>query len=228
MAHAYPGRYSARHPGWPARLGPLRVRAGVVALRPVRLRDGAAWSAIRIRDERYLAPWEPTMPGSWVERNSPGEWPGRWLQLRAAGRRGTALPFAVTLDDRFVGHVMVGNVVREPLLSAYVGYWVDSTVSGRGITTAAVALVVDHCFTRVGLHRVEATVRPENTASLRVLEKLGFREEGLFRRYLDVDGDWRDHACYALTADEVRPGGLTGRLIAAGRAERVHTTPTSG
>ena len=225
MAHAYPGRTSARHPGWPARLGPLRVRAGVVALRPVRLRDGGAWSAIRIRDEEYLAPWEPTMPGSWAERHAPGEWPARWLQLRTAGRRGTALPFAVTLDDRFVGHVMVGNVVREPLLSAYVGYWVDSTVAGGGVITGAVALVVDHCFSRVGLHRIEATVRPENAASLRVLEKLGFREEGLFRRYLDVDGAWRDHACFALTADEVRPGGLTGRLIAAGRAERVHNAP---
>ncbi len=120
---------------------------------------------------------------------------------------------------------MVGNVVREPLLSAYVGYWVDATVAGGGVITAAVALVVDHCFGRVGLHRVEATVRPENVASLRVLAKLGFREEGLFRRYLDVDGDWRDHPCFALTAEEMRPGGLVGRLIAAGRAERVNTAP---
>jgi ribosomal-protein-alanine N-acetyltransferase len=220
VAHAYPGRYAGRHPGWPARLGPLRVRAGTVALRPVWLRDAAAWSEIRIRDEHHLAPWEPTMPGGWAERHAAGEWPARWLQLRTAGRRGLALPFAVTLDDRFVGHVMVGNVVREPLLSAYVGYWVDSRVTRGGVITAAVALVVDHCFTRVGLHRLEATVRPENTASLRVLEKLGFREEGLFRRYLDVDGAWRDHACFALTAEEVRPSGLAGRLVAAGLAER--------
>jgi [ribosomal protein S5]-alanine N-acetyltransferase len=220
VAHAYPGRFSGRHPGWPARLGPLRVRAGVVALRPVWLRDASAWSEIRIRDEHHLAPWEPTMPGGWAERHAPGEWPGRWLQLRTAGRRGLALPFAVTLDDRFVGHVMVGNVVREPLLSAYVGYWVDSKVTRGGVITAAVALVVDHCFTRVGLHRLEATVRPENTASLRVLEKLGFRDEGLFRRYLDVDGAWRDHACFALTAEEVRPSGLAGRLVAAGLAQR--------
>jgi ribosomal-protein-alanine N-acetyltransferase len=221
VAHAYPGRFSGRHPGWPAELGPLRVRAGVVALRPVRLRDANAWSEIRIRDEHHLAPWEPTMPGGWAERHTPGEWPGRWLQLRGAGRRGAALPFAVTLDGRLVGHVMVGNVVREPLLSAYVGYWVDSTVTGGGVITGAVALVVDHCFARVGLHRLEATVRPENGPSLRVLEKLGFREEGLFRRYLDVDGDWRDHSCYALTAEEVRPSGLTGRLVAAGLAERI-------
>ena len=129
-----------------------------------------------------------------------------------------ALPFAVTLDGVFAGHVMVGNVLREPLLTAYVGYWVDARVTGGGVITAAVALAVDHCFDTVGLHRVEATVRPENAASIRVLEKLGFRQEGLFRRYLDIDGAWRDHYCYALTGDEVPSHGLAGRLVADGRA----------
>lgn len=215
---AYPERPVGRHPGWPTLLGPMRVEAGLVGVRPVRLRDGAAWSAIRIRDERHLAPWEPTMPGSWLQRNAPAEWPGRWLQLRSAGRQGTTLPFGVTVDGRFVGHVMVGNVVREPLLSAYVGYWVDSRVTGGGVITAAVALVVDHCLGPVGLHRLEATVRPENVASLRVLTKLGFREEGLFRRYLDVDGEWRDHLCFALTIEDLPIGGLAGRLVTEGRA----------
>ncbi|MFC4942026.1 GNAT family N-acetyltransferase [Pseudonocardia sp. GCM10023141] len=220
MAHALPDRGSGRHPGWPARPGSLVVPGGLVDVRPVRLRDGAAWSAVRTRDERNLAPWEPTMPGSWAQRNAAAEWPGRWLQLRAAGRRGVALPFAVTLDGRFVGHVMVGNIVREPLLSAYVGYWVDAQVGGGGVITAAVAIVADHCFGPVRLHRLEATVRPENARSLRVLEKLGFRQEGLFRRYLDVDGAWRDHLCYALTIEDVPAGGLSGRLIAEGRASR--------
>jgi [ribosomal protein S5]-alanine N-acetyltransferase len=222
MAHAYPAPIAGRHPGWPATIDGLRVSAGVVALRPVRLRDGRTWSAIRIRDERYLAPWEPSMPGGWAQRHAASEWPARWLQLRGAARRGAVLPFAITLDGRFVGQVMVGNIVREPLLSAYVGYWVDSSVAGRGVTTAAVALVVDHCFGRVGLHRLEATVRPENLASIRVLAKLGFRKEGLFRRYLDVDSAWRDHYCYALTVEDLeKTGGLTTRLVVEGRAERV-------
>ena len=218
--HAYPERPVGRHPGWPVTLGSVRVAGGLVAVRPVRLRDAGAWSAIRLRDERYLAPWEPTMPGTWKQRNVTAEWPGRWLQLRSAGRRGVTLPFAVTLDGRFVGHVMVGNVVREPLLSAYVGYWVDSQVAGKGVITAAVALVVDHCLGPVGLHRVEATVRPENVASLRVLAKLGLREEGLFRRYLDVDGGWRDHLCFAMTIEDLPAGGLTARLVTDGRANR--------
>lgn len=219
VAYTVPER-PGRHPGWPVQLGALRVRAGVVALRPVRLRDGSAWSAIRIRSERHLKPWEPTTPGSWALRNATVEWPGRWMQLRAAGRHGAALPFAVTLDGALAGHVMVGNVVREPLLSAYVGYWCDARLAGGGITTAAVAMVLDHCFGPVGLHRLEATVRPENVTSLRVLAKLGFREEGLFERYLNVDGAWRDHLVFGLTAEEVPSGGLVGRILAAGHATR--------
>lgn len=219
MAHALP-RPTGRHPGWPASPGTLRVSVGVVSLRPVRLRDGAAWSAIRIRDERSLAPWEPSMPGTWAQRHAAAEWPARWMQLRGAARRGVALPFAITVGGRLAGQVMIGNVVREPLLSAYVGYWCDVRHGGRGVTTAAVALAVDHCFGPVGLHRIEATVRPENAASVRVLEKLGFRREGLFRRYLDVDGAWRDHLCYAVTVEELAGGGLVSRLVAAGRATR--------
>ena len=115
---------------------------------------------------------------------------------------------------------MVGNVVREPLLSGYVGYWCDSRLAGKGVTTAAVALVVDHCFRAARLHRLEATVRPENAASLRVLEKLGFRQEGVLKRYLDVDGAWRDHLSYALTVEELPVGGLVGRLVLDGRASR--------
>jgi len=137
---------------------------------------------------------------------------GTWLGL---SRSIAALSPETFLE---VGHVMIGNVVREPLLSAYVGYWCDTRLTGHGVTTAAVALAVDHCFGPVGLHRLEATVRPENAASIRVLAKLGFREEGLFRRYLDVDGQWRDHLCFAITAEEPPTGGLVGRLVTEGRA----------
>ena len=200
-------------------LGDLQVPRGLVRVRPIRLRDGGVWSAIRSRDERYLAPWEPDSPGLWAQRNTVAEWPARWAALRSLGRRGLALPFAITVDGEFVGQVMIGNVIREPLWSAYVGYWVGSHIAGGGVATAAVALVVDHCFGPVGLHRIEATVRPENVASRRVLTKLGFREEGLFRRYLNVDGAWRDHLCYALTAEDVEVG-LVERLVRLGLARR--------
>lgn len=208
---------AGRHPGWPARLGPVRVRAGEVALRPPRLRDGAAWSRIRLRDREHLEYWEPTAPGTWVERNATSAWPGQWSALRALGRRGLSLPFVITVDGKVAGQITVGNVVRGALCSAWVGYWVASDAIGGGVATAAVAMVVDHSFREAGLHRLEATVRPENVRSVRVLTKAGFREEGLFRRYLDVVGDWRDHLCFAITAEEIGDG-VVRKLVSEGRA----------
>jgi ribosomal-protein-alanine N-acetyltransferase len=75
----------------------------------------------------------------------------------------------------------------------------------------AVAMAIDHCFTVAGLHRIEINVRPENLASLRVVEKLGLRDEGLRLRYLHIARAWRDHRSYAVTTEEVGPGGLLGR-----------------
>lgn len=207
----------SRHPGWPARLGPLQVPAGQIALRPVRLRDASTWSRMRLRDEAYLREWEPDAAGSWSERYRPMAWPVQCAGLRAVARRGQCLPFAITLDGRLAGQLTVGNVVRGALRSAWVGYWVESEVAGYGVATGAVALAVDHSFGLVGLHRIEATVRPENAASLRVLTKLGFRVEGLLVRYLEVAGAWRDHQLLALTREEVGIG-LVDRLKREGKA----------
>ena len=77
-------------------------------------------------------------------------------------------------------------------------------MAGRGITPTALALVIDHCFAAVGLHRVEVDIRPENAASLRVVEKLGLRREGYYERFLDIDGGWRDHVAFAITVEELR------------------------
>ena len=175
------------------------------------------WSSIRLRDRAHLEKWEPSAPGTWEERNSALAWPGQWSMIRTLARRGQTLPFAILVDGKLAGQITVGNVIRGSLCSAWVGYWVGSHAVGGGVATASVAMVVDHCFAVAGLHRLEATVRPENAASLKVLTKLGFREEGLFRRYLDVAGGWRDHYVYAITAEET-PGGLVAALRSAGRA----------
>lgn len=216
LAGADPGTHS-KHPGWPAQLGPLLVDAGQVALRPPRLRDGPTWSRLRIRDRDYLRLWEPTTSGEWTQRNSVFAWFGQWHGLHAAARRGFALPFVITVNDQFAGQITVGNIVRGSLRSAWVGYWVTETFAGQGVATAALALIVDHAFGHGRLHRLEATVRPENAASRQVLDKAGFREEGLFHRYLDVAGRWRDHYCYALTVEDLPRGAVT-RLVDADKA----------
>lgn len=127
------------------------------------------------------------------------------------------LPMVIELDGEFCGQITVGNIVRGALRSAWIGYWVSKDVGGQGVATAALALGLDHCFGPVGLHRVEATVRPENQASQAVLRKVGFREEGLLKRYLDVDGAWRDHILVAMTVGET-PGTVADVLVRSGKA----------
>ena len=127
------------------------------------------------------------------------------------------LPYVIELDGQFVGQLTIGNVTHGALRSAWIGYWVASAATGRGVATAALALGLDHCFGAVRLHRVEATVSPENAASRAVLAKAGFREEGLLRRYLDVDGAWRDHLLVAITIEELN-GSVSSSLVRRGQA----------
>ncbi|MRH86884.1 GNAT family N-acetyltransferase [Nocardia sp. SYP-A9097] len=210
---------ATQHPGWPAHLGPVRVAAGQVTLRPIRLRDASAWSRIRTRDREHLEKWEPTGRGSWEARNHAGNWPSLWSSLKAEARRGSMIPMVIEVNGAFSGQITIGNIVRGALRSAWIGYWVSKELTGQGVATAALALGLDHCFGVVGLHRVEATVRPENLASQAVLRNVGFREEGLLRRYLDVDGAWRDHLLVGMTVEEVS-GTVVDKLIRSGRAAR--------
>ncbi|WP_192886855.1 GNAT family N-acetyltransferase [Mycobacterium sp. MFM001] len=210
-------RSSSQHPGWPMVVGPLRVPAGVIRLRPVRMRDAGQWSRIRLTDRSHLEPWEPSTESDWTVHHSVSSWPAVCSSLRAEARKGRMLPYAIELDGQFCGQLTVGNVTHGALRSAWIGYWVSSSVTGGGVATGALALGLDHCFGPVMLHRVEATVRPENVASRAVLAKVGFREEGLLRRYLQVDGAWRDHVLVALTVEEVY-GSVTSTLVRDGHA----------
>jgi ribosomal-protein-alanine N-acetyltransferase len=188
--------------GWPATL-----RSGRVGLRPIARGDRAAWVEVRARNAGWLAPWEATPPR---EAGPPMSFGTMVRSLRRQARNGTLLPFVVTYDDRMVGQLTVGGITYGSLCSAHIGYWVDQRVAGRGVMPTAVALATDHCFTALGLHRVEVNIRPENSASLRVVEKLGFREEGTRVAFLHIAGAWRDHRSFALTAEEV-PRGLLRR-----------------
>jgi ribosomal-protein-alanine N-acetyltransferase len=102
-----------------------------------------------------------------------------------------------------VGQLNVANILYGSVSSGTIGYWVSKSVAGLGITPAAVAMTCDYLFFNLGLHRVEIDIRPENAASLRVVEKLGFRREGLKERYIHIDGAWRDHVIFALTREEI-------------------------
>jgi ribosomal-protein-alanine N-acetyltransferase len=163
---------------------------------------------VRDRNADWLRPWEPTPP---TERSGgPVTFRQMVRRLNAQARAGEALPWAVTYEDRLVGQLTVAGITRGSAQSGSAGYWVDREVAGRGITPTALAMAVDHCFFVAGLHRVEVNIRPENRASIRVVEKLGLRLEGTRSLFLHIDGDWRDHLSFAVTVEEV-PRGLLRR-----------------
>lgn len=196
--------------GWPVTIIEPSLLGAPVALRPVKVRDSRAWRDSRVRNASWLRPWEPTNPETPLYRSSVGPYVAMARTMRREARQGLALPWVVMYDGEFVGQLTVGSIMWGSARSGQVGYWIDEAVAGKGITPTALAMAIDHCFFVVGLHRVEASIRPENVASRRVVEKLGFREEGLRRRYLHIDGAWRDHLCYALTVEDVQ-GGLLAR-----------------
>ena len=137
---------------------------------------------------------------------------GSIRNLLSHAREGFGLPYLIEHDGELAGQLNVSSIAYGSLSSATIGYWVSERFAGKGVTPTAVALATDHCFFTMGLHRMEICIRPENEPSLRVVEKLGFRYEGLRRRYIHINGDWRDHFCFALTVEDV-PTGVLKRWI---------------
>jgi ribosomal-protein-alanine N-acetyltransferase len=205
MSHKVAKGWSVAKP-WPVTLRE-DTPAGVVVLRPLRRRDGAAWMRLRAENAAWLEPWEATSP---VGQSSSGTF-GEYLRaLWSQARAGTSLPFAIELDGELVGQLTVSSITHGSLCSASIGYWIGRSAAGRGVVPTGVAMATDYCFAVLGLHRVEINIRPENAPSLRVVAKLGFRDEGVRERYLHIQGEWRDHRTFALTAEEV-PEGLLAR-----------------
>lgn len=198
---------------------PVTVSWGELRLRPLVRTDRREWDLVRARNREWLDPWEATNPAPG------GAAPTFWQFVRALdqqARQGTALPFVIAErvpgTDRFglIGQLTVSGISWGSSLSASLGYWVDREQAGRGVAPMAVAMATDYCFEGLGLHRMEINIRPENTKSLRVVEKLGFRDEGLRKDFLHIDGRWTDHRSFALTAPEA-PGGLVRRFTGSDR-----------
>ena len=180
------------------------LRDGDISIRPVRLRDARALERELLENRTWLRKWEatnPVGPMSFDVRASI-----RHLQSNA--RAGLGLPFIIEYQGELAGQLNVSSISYGSVSMATIGYWVSERFAGKGLTPTAVALASDHCFFSVGLHRIEICIRPENEPSLRVVEKLGFRYEGLRRRFIHINGDWRDHFCFALTVEELPTGVL--------------------
>lgn len=198
---------------------PVTLTEGPVVLRPLSRRDEADWHRIRTMNQAWLTPWDATLPPQGGVSPQGGAGPASFREMVRAldrqGREGRMLPWAVCWTSatgriELAGQVTVSGLVGGSASMGSIGYWIDERFAGKGIIPTGVAMAADHCFQTVGIHRIEIAIRPENAKSLRVVEKLGFREEGMRPRYLHINGDWRDHRVFALNAEEV-PGGLLAR-----------------
>jgi ribosomal-protein-alanine N-acetyltransferase len=168
----------------------------------VRPGDADALLDLRLRNRDFLAPWDPLRPASFFTRSGQAEWISMQQRAWADDRGYGFVMLDLAADDRVVGGINIFNIVRSARQSAGMGYWVDEAAGGLGHATAAVRLVSTFVFEHLGLHRLEPAVMPRNVRSNRVMEKAGFRREGLAVRYLRIAGVWEDHCLYALTAED--------------------------
>jgi len=181
---------------------------GPVSIRLIKPRDARVLQNELLSNRSWLRPWEATSPDGPVS-----------FDMKAGVRRllqqyrdGNGVPFVMEYDGEIAGQLNVWGIARGSLSSATIGYWVSERFAGRNITPISVAMATDIAFGELRLHRMEICIRPENKASLRVVEKLGFRYEGLRQRFIHIDGDWRDHYAFALVREEV-PQGVLARWV---------------
>lgn len=180
----------------------------MIGLRLIRTRDARVLQRELLENRSWLQRWEATLPTAEVGTDMRVG----IRRLLQQYREGTGYPFVMEYDGEIAGQLNIWGVSRGSLCSATIGYWVSERFAGRGITPTAVAMATDMAFSNFGLHRIEICIRPENHASIRVVQKLGFRYEGLRRSYIHIDGDWRDHLAFALVQGEV-PEGVLNRWV---------------
>ena len=175
-----------------------------VMLRPLEVGDFEAWREIRIRSREWLEAWEPLpelgSPDPVADRDAFRARCGAWERQRQFD---SAYGFGVLLHDgTLLGEVSLGSVLRGPFQSSFIGYWIDEKHAGNGYIPEGVALVIRYGFDTLGLHRMEAAIVPRNEKSRRVAEKLGLRDEGTARQFLQIRGVWEDHVRYAITIED--------------------------
>src|SRR5689334_2984423 len=177
------------------------VTGAGVTLRAPQSSDFADWAALREISRDFLVPWEPVWPPDDLTRSAFR----RRLKRYAEDQRGD-LAYAFLIfrneDDALVGGLTLANVRRGVAQAGSIGYWVGAPFARKGYMTAAVKALIPYAFGPLRLHRLEAACIPGNAASVRLLEKTGFKREGYARSYLCINGSWQDHLLYARLQDD--------------------------
>ncbi len=175
-----------------------------VMLRAPQMADYSAWAALREASRDFLTPWEPTWPADDLTRAS---FRRRIKRYSEDQRSDVAYPFFIFRqnDDVLVGGLTLTNIRRGCAQAGSLGYWMGEAHAHQGYMTAAVSALLPFAFGTLRLHRIEAACIPSNGASIRLLERTGFKREGFARAYLCIDGVWQDHLLFAKLAADPPP-----------------------
>lgn len=178
-----------------------RVEGPRIYLRPPIRRDWRLWAEVRTVSREFLVPWEPTWPSDALTRTA---FRRRLDRQSEEWERDTAYCFFVfrRADDTLIGGINLNNVRRGVAQMASLGYWIGKPYARRGYMTEAVRCAIAFAFEHVGLHRLEAACLPDNAASRAVLLRSGFKEEGVARRYLRINGEWQDHLLFGYLRED--------------------------
>jgi [ribosomal protein S5]-alanine N-acetyltransferase len=181
------------------------IHGNDVYLRYPRMGDHAGWAAVRGESREFLSPWEPVWAS---DELSKGAFRRRIKRYQKETRQDSAYAFFVFRKDgdTLMGGCTLSNVRRGVTQCCALGYWIGERFARQGYMFDAARALVPFIFTTLGLHRIEAACLPSNEPSKNLLTKIGFRQEGLARGYLQINGEWRDHALFALLADEAPVG----------------------
>jgi [ribosomal protein S5]-alanine N-acetyltransferase len=174
---------------------PLAIETERLVLRLPEMADHLAWRALRHNGEAFLRAWEPVYAPDYLSRRA---FRNRVYWAHRAREEGRALSLFLVRrqDGQVLGAITLDNIRRGPAQMANVGYWIGPDYARQGFMLEAVRAVMDHAYGLLDLGRIEAACLPENIASRALLERAGFREEGLATAYLQIAGRWRDHVLY--------------------------------
>ncbi len=193
--------------------------APALTLRTMTAADEAEWDEVRARNASWLDPWESNDP----MRRRLVTFP-QWIRMQRRDERAeAAIVFVIVFEGRIVGQISLGAVMLGAMRCGIVGYWIAHDYAGRGFTPLAVAMLADwalHDPDGPNLHRIEIDILPENERSRRVVQKVGAKYEGVRRKYMFINGKWRDHESYSLLAEDA-PDGFARRFLDDTPGERV-------
>ena len=198
-------RRMVAHPTGAVVSSPLRLYGRRLMLRPLVAGDFEAWREVRMRNEEWLTKWEPLRhpkaPDPAINRDA---FASRCSARDRERQSGTGYAFGIFIDNAFAGEINLNNVLRGAMQSVTIGYWIDEARAGKSYMSEAVLVVTRFALEDLQLHRVEICIIPRNHNSRRVMEKLGYREEGVAERFLEINGTWEDHVRYGFTIEEWR------------------------